>query len=570
MGGDPKDGTYFLGIEGGGTHTVALLADTRGQIRKRFEVGPLNLKLASDTDVLRRLREIKSRAARRPLSLALCLAGCRTAVDRRRLHSLAERIWPRVPVYVGNDLDSGFAAAFGLNGTGILVVSGTGSCVQGRNGKRVARAGGWGHLLGDHGSGYWIALTGLRAAVRENDRRSVTTPALRRVLRRLCLNSLDELVDWIQRANKAEVASLASEFLDEDGSRLTLQAASFLAMDCEAVARKVGLASPDIALVGGLLTKHKRFRTWVTHRLRMLFPRARIFVPKRESAVGALLLAGAESAQLDPSFIAHSSPLSLTEQRNPRTMDLDKRPVSRLVDTMLDEEACVIPALQKNKRVIVRTIKDIVRAFRRGGRLFYVGAGTSGRLGVLDASECPPTFSTDPETVQAIIAGGATALYTAVEGAEDDPVAGAEAVRVRGVGRRDIVIGIAASGSTPFVLGALDEAKQNGARTFLLCFSPPRSKVHTPLFFRTGPEAITGSTRLKAGTGTKLVLNMLTTISMIRLGKVVSNLMVDMKPTNEKLRARACRIVATLKGCREEEARRRLHRSHWNVKKALR
>jgi N-acetylmuramic acid 6-phosphate etherase len=475
-----------------------------------------------------------------------------------------------VPVYVGNDLDSGFAAAFGLNGAGILVVSGTGSCVQGRNGKRVARAGGWGHLLGDHGSGYWIALTGLRAAVRENDRRSVTTPALRRVLRRLCLNSLDELVDWIQRANKAEVASLASEFLDEDGSRLTLQAASFLAMDCEAVARKVGLASPDIALVGGLLTKHKRFRTWVTHRLRMLFPRARIFVPKRESAVGALLLAGAESAQLDPSFIAHSSPLSLTEQRNPRTMDLDKRPVSRLVDTMLDEEACVIPALQKNKRVIVRTIKDIVRAFRRGGRLFYVGAGTSGRLGVLDASECPPTFSTDPETVQAIIAGGATALYTAVEGAEDDPVAGAEAVRVRGVGRRDIVIGIAASGSTPFVLGALDEAKQNGARTFLLCFSPPRSKVHTPLFFRTGPEAITGSTRLKAGTGTKLVLNMLTTISMIRLGKVVSNLMVDMKPTNEKLRARACRIVATLKGCREEEARRRLHRSHWNVKKALR
>jgi len=570
MGGDPKAVSFFLGIEGGGTRTVALLADARGQICKRFELGPLNLKLASDRDVLQRLREIKSRAALRPSSWSLCLAGCRTVADRARLRSLAERIWPRVPLYIGSDLDSGFAAAFGLNGAGILVVSGTGSCVQGRNGKRVAQAGGWGHLLGDHGSGYWIALTGLRAAVREHDRRGAATPALRRVLGRLCLNSPDELIDWIQAASKAEVAVFAGEFLDEDGSRLTLQAASFLAMDCEGVARRLGLSSPDIALVGGLITKHKRFRATVTHRLRMLFPRARIFVPKRESAVGALLLAGIEPAHADSNFVLHSSSLPLTEQRNPRTMDLDKRPVSRLIDTMLGEEARVIPALRKNKPMIARAIDDIVRAFRRGGRLFYIGAGTSGRLGVLDASECPPTFSTDPEMVQAIIAGGATALHTAVEGAEDDSAAGAEAVRARGIGRRDIVIGIAASGSTPFVLGALDEAKRLGAKTFLLCFSPPRSTVHTPLFFRTGPEAITGSTRLKAGTATKLVLNMLTTISMIRLGKVVSNLMVDVKPTNEKLRARACRIVATLKRCSEEQARKRLVRSHWNVKKALR
>ena len=476
-----------------------------------------------------------------------------------------------MPVYIGSDLESGFATAFGVNGAGLLVVSGTGSCVRGRNGRQIAQAGGWGHLLGDHGSGYWIALTGLRTAVREHDRRGAISPALRRVLSRLCLNSPDELVDWIQAASKAEVAAFAGEFLDEDGSRLMLQAASFLAMDCEAVARKLGLGSPDIALIGGLITKHKRFRDTVTHRLRMLFPRARIFVPKRESAVGALLLAGAESTRADSFSIPHAtSSLSLTEQRNPRTMDLDKRPVSRLIDTMLGEEALVIPALRKNKLVIARAINDIVRAFRRGGRLLYIGAGTSGRLGVLDASECPPTFSTDPGMVQAIIAGGATALRTAVEGAEDDSKAGAEVVRARGIGHRDIVIGIAASGSTPFVLGALDEAKRLGAKTYLLCFSPPRSTVHTPLFFRTGPELIAGSTRLKAGTATKLVLNMLTTISMIRLGKVVSNLMVDVKPTNEKLRARACRIVMTLKGCGEAEARRRLCRSHWSVKKALR
>ena len=571
MGGDPKVESFFFGIEGGGTRTVALLADARGRIRKRFELGSLNLKLASDADVLQRLREIKSRVALRPSSWSLCLAGCRTAADRARLRSLAERIWPRVPVYVGSDLESGFAAAFGLNSAGLLVVSGTGSCVRGRNGRQIAQAGGWGHLLGDHGSGYWIALTGLRTAVREHDRQGAISPALRRVLHRLCLNSPDELVDWIQAASKAEVAAFAGEFLDEDGSRLILQAASFLAMDCEAVARKLGMGSPDIALVGGLITKHRRFRVTVTHRLRMLFPRARIFVPRRESAVGALLLAGAELTRADSSSIPHAtSSLSLTEQRSPRTMDLDKRPVSRLIDTMLGEEAHVIPVLRQNKRVIARAINDIVRAFRRGGRLFYIGAGTSGRLGVLDASECPPTFSTDPEMVQAIIAGGATALHTAVEGAEDDSTAGAEAMRARGIGRRDIVIGIAASGSTPFVLGALDESKRLGAKTFLLCFSPPRSTVHTPLFFRIGPEVITGSTRLKAGTATKLVLNMLTTISMIRLGKVISNLMVDVKPTNEKLRVRACRIVAALKGCSETKARERLHRSRWNVKKALR
>jgi N-acetylmuramic acid 6-phosphate etherase len=570
MGGDPKAGSFFLGIEGGGTRTVALLADERGLIRKRFELGPLNLKLASDTDILQRLREIKSRVDVRPSSWSLCVAGCRTTADRARLRSLAERIWPRAPVRVGNDLDSGFAAAFGVDAAGILVISGTGSCVQGRSGKQIAQAGGWGHVLGDHGSGYWVALTGLRAAVREYDRRSVMTPVLRHVLRRLCLNSPEELVDWIRGANKAEVAALASEFLDEDGSRLALQAASFLAMDCEAVARKLGLNDPSIALVGGLLTKHKRFRARVTHRLRMIFPRSRIFVPKRESATGALLLAGAKSPRVDSSFTTHASSLSLTEQRNPRTMDLDKRPVSRLIDTMLNEEARVIPALRKNKLAIAKAVNEIVRAFQRAGRLFYIGAGTSGRLGVLDASECPPTFSTDPEMVQAIIAGGATALHTAVEGAEDDPAAGAEAVRMREIGRRDVVIGIAASGSTPYVLGALDEAKRRGARTFLLCFSSPRTKIHTPLYFPIGPEMITGSTRLKAGTATKLVLNMLTTISMIRLGKVVSNLMVDVKPTNEKLRARACRIVATLKRCSEEEARKRLVRSHWIVKKALR
>jgi N-acetylmuramic acid 6-phosphate etherase len=573
MGGEPAAQACFLGIEGGGTRTVVLLADERGRILQRLESGPLNLKLLSDNEVLKRLRDLKRHLAFRPSSLALCLAGCRTTADRSRARALAERVWPRLPAYVGSDIDSGFAAAFGPNGCGVVIVSGTGSCVYGRNGTRTARAGGWGHVLGDHGSGYWIAVTGLRAAIREYDRHGRVDQRLRRALRRLCLNSPDQLVDWIQNAGKDAVAALAVDVLDEDAG-LMLQAASFLAQDCHAVARQLGLDKPQVALSGGVLRHHRKLAVLVSNRIRTMLPGAQVTRAPTESAVGAVKLAGLAS-RVSISFPRlPPAPLPVTEQRNPRTMDLHKRSVSQLVGTMLDEEARVIPALRKNRAAIERAIHEIVRAFKRGGRLFYVGAGTSGRLGVLDASECPPTFSTRPAMVQAIIAGGAAALHAAVEGAEDDPSAGAEAARARGVGRRDVVVGIAASGSTPFVVGALDEAKRRGAKTFLLCFSVShpalRRARHTPLFFETGPEVLTGSTRLKAGTATKLVLNMLTTISMIRLGKVVSNLMVDVKPTNAKLRGRACRIVATLTGCREEEARNRLLRCGWNVQKALR
>ncbi|MGO9244798.1 MAG: N-acetylmuramic acid 6-phosphate etherase [Verrucomicrobiia bacterium] len=569
MGGEPRTDDCFLGIEGGGTRTIALLADRRARILSRLESGSLNLNLSSDAAVLHRLREIKRGLASRPTSLALCLAGCRTPTDQSRARALAEQVWPGVPAYVGSDTDSALAAAFGPHGSGIAIISGTGSCVYGRSGSQVARAGGWGHLLGDHGSGYWIAVTGLRAAIREYDRHGRVSQRLGRALRRLCLNSPDELVGWIRSAGKDAVAALATDMLEGDAG-LMLQAASFLAQDCHAVAQKLVLEKPRVALSGGVLRHNRKLAILVGNRVRTMLPGAKIIRAPNESAIGALRLAGLATPRSISIPQSGSSSVPVTEIRNPRTMDLDKRSVSQLIDTMLDEEARVVPALRKNKLAIERAVTRIVRAFKRGGRLFYVGAGTSGRLGVLDASECPPTFSTDPEMVQAIIAGGATALHAAVEGAEDNREAGVQAVGMRGVGKRDVVVGIAASGSTPFVLGALDEAKRLGAETFLLCFSPPQSTAHTPLLFRTGPEVITGSTRLKAGTATKLVLNMLTTIPMIRLGKVVSNLMVDVKPTNAKLRARACRIVATLRGVSEDDARQRLVRCGWSVKKALR
>lgn len=212
-------------------------------------------------------------------------------------------------------------------------------------------------------------------------------------------------------------------------------------------------------------------------------------------------------------------------------------------------------------------------SFRNGGRLFYVGAGTSGRLGVLDASECPPTFRIAPEMVQGIIAGGEAALRKSVEGAEDDPAAGARAIRERNISPRDIMVGIAASGTTPFVWGALAEAKRRRAKTLLLCFNP-YLKIPRPLRPQLvispdlGPEVLTGSTRLKAGTATKMVLNILTTLAMVQLGKVASNLMVDVSPTNVKLRARATRILQELAAVGESIARRALERSDWVIKTA--
>ena len=217
-----------------------------------------------------------------------------------------------------------------------------------------------------------------------------------------------------------------------------------------------------------------------------------------------------------------------------------------------EEDRKVVAAVEAEAEAIAQAVEIIVAAFRRGGRLFYIGAGTSGRLGVLDASECPPTFSTEPERVQGIIAGGDVALRRAVEGEEDKPERGAAAIRERQLTPQDVLIGIASSGRTPYVLGALREACSLGATTIFLCCAPPPDELKrfvahfiAPIV---GPEILTGSTRLKAGTATKLVLNMLTTISMVKIGKTYDNLMVDVHASNAKLVDRSIRIVQEVTG----------------------
>lgn len=263
----------------------------------------------------------------------------------------------------------------------------------------------------------------------------------------------------------------------------------------------------------------------------------------------------------------------LTEQRNPRSARIDQLSTLDIVDLINAEDRMVAEAVSEEREEIAHAVDLVVDCFRKGGRLFYVGAGTSGRLGVLDAAEMPPTYRTDPEMVQGIIAGGHAALVRAQEGAEDHPQHGAQAIDERDVGANDFVLGIATSGTTPYVHGALERARERGARTgFLLCTYPTEQLLRThdvviaPLV---GPEVITGSTRMKAGTATKMVLNTLTTSAMVRMGKVFGNLMVDLQVTCEKLRDRGQRILMETLGLDRPAAAELLERAGGHVKTGI-
>jgi N-acetylmuramic acid 6-phosphate etherase len=263
----------------------------------------------------------------------------------------------------------------------------------------------------------------------------------------------------------------------------------------------------------------------------------------------------------------------LTERRNPRSSTIDTASALEIVDLIGAEDAGVPAAVAKARLEIARAIDLVEAAFRAGGRLIYVGAGTSGRLGVLDATECPPTFGSPPEMVVGIIAGGPPALVRSVEGAEDDLNAAKDAIDLLQVGSDDVVIGIAASGTTPFVQAALTQAQSRGARTALVsCSEPPRELAATCdvcITVLVGPEIVTGSTRMKAGTATKLVLNTLTTGAMIRLGKIYGNLMVDLRAWNDKLIDRSQRIVMETTGLDRGAARRVIEAAEGSVKTAI-
>lgn len=602
----------FLGIEGGGTRTVALLADAKGLLLKRFEAGPANLKLLSERQFLRRLREVRAalNGFPAPAAVAVGLAGARGEPEWQRIRAAAAKVWPGVLCRATHDLETALAAApvaavcdrrrrlQSAATTQVLVLSGTGSCCYGRHADgRTARFGGWGHLLGDKGSGYEIGLRALKACVFYLDRDGVWSGLGKRILRGLQLNEPNELIPWVQGAGKAEIAALAKEVFAAAAKRDPIArdilegAAASLAKDGEACALKLVPPGEPVrfVLAGSILLQQPKFARAVAKELATRWPGCEVAPLQRESAWGAVMLArslvpspkpevqsqpSASVAPTGPSPSALRPPPSLspTELRHPRSMNLDKLPLAEAIELMLSEDEKLPAAIRREAAKIERVIGRIVSSFKRGGRLFYVGAGSSGRLGILDASECPPTFRTDPELVQGIIAGGQRAIWQAVEGAEDDREAGARAVEFRGIGKGDVVVGIAASGRTPFVHGALAAARARGAFTALLCFNPAmtrqRGTAHIVIAPDIGPEILTGSTRLKSGTATKLILNMFTTLAMVRTGKVIGNLMVDLNPSNVKLRDRAVRIVRELTGADYETAKAVLASEGWVVKTA--
>jgi N-acetylmuramic acid 6-phosphate etherase len=264
--------------------------------------------------------------------------------------------------------------------------------------------------------------------------------------------------------------------------------------------------------------------------------------------------------------------LARTEQRNPRSRGLDRKPTIEILRILNREEAQVAPAVRRELPKIARAVDAIVEAFRHGGRLFYIGAGTSGRLAVLDAAECPPTFGTPPGMVQAVIAGGAPALRGAVEGAEDSTRAGARDLRRRGFSRDDVVVGLSASGTTPYVLGAIEFARRRGAVTIGITSnlrSPLARRARIKILPDTGPEAITGSTRLKAGTAQKLVLNLLSTAAMARMGRVYDNWMVHVALSNEKLRQRGARVLEEAAGVTVRAGEHVLRQAKYDLPAAL-
>ena len=575
----------FLGIEGGGTRTVALLVDSDGRLLKRFEAGLANFKLLTEAQLLRRLREVGADFVDfpKPTAIAIGLAGARGEPEWQRIHAAAAKVWPGVACHATHDLETALAAATKSLITKVLLLSGTGSCCFARTADgRTARFGGWGHVLGDKGSGYEIGLRALKACVFYLDRDGEWSRLGQRILRALQLNEPDQLITWAQAASKADIAALAEEVFaaaaehDAIAKDILTGAAASLAKDGVACARKLAKVSEPVqfVLAGSVLLKQPKFARAVARQLAERWPGCLVTPLARESAWGAVELArgvqSRPSATVTSAPISH--PLSPTEQRHPRSMNLDRLSVAEGIELMLSEDATLPAAIRRESPKIERVIRKIVTAFKRGGRLFYVGAGTSGRLGILDASECPPTFRVPPELVQGIIAGGQTAVFRAVEGAEDDRAAGGRAVQFRGVGKKDVLVGIAASGRTPFVHGALAEARKRGAFTVLLCFNPAmtrqRGVANVVIAPDIGPEILTGSTRLKSGTATKLILNLFTTLAMVRTGKVLSNLMVDLNPSNVKLRDRAVRIVRELTGADYETASAALEKSGWVVKAA--
>jgi len=597
----------ILGIEGGGTKTTWALLTRSEKVLAQGVAGPGNTLLLTNSQLDMLFKVIRFEAGTDIEAIGGAFAGCQLSEEKKRVEKILRRVWPQAKaVRVVEDTRSVLVAAFG-DGPGIVVIAGTGSNVAGQKSADapIEKAGGWGHLFSDEGSAYDIARRGLQIAYDSYDATRKISLLAREFLAAAGKSSMEELVPFLLKdTSKTTVAQWARCVFsatrkgDLDAKRVIDSAVSMLVGNFAVLAYRLKLTKPQVALTGGLFDNQPGYAKAFQRELKREFPDAKSFLLTVPGAFGAARLAGLEKLSddlaldgsrraprdgsaapaqglrrlpTDPARLIAFAQAS-TEQRNPRSRGLDKRSISGLVDLFIKEERYVEKALAAQRTNIAKAATLVAKKLSGGGRLFYIGAGTSGRLGVVDASEMPPTFNAPPEQVQAIIAGGAAAVFRSQEGAEDARDTGVNELKARRLTKRDVVCGIAASGQTPFVLGALDYARDLGAGTILLTCNPMRSirvPVDVEIDLPTGPEIVTGSTRLKAGTATKLVLNMLSTIAMVRLGRVRDNLMINVQATNDKLRARAVRLVQALTQRNDAEAQTALEKNGWCVNDAV-
>ena len=488
-------------------------------------------------------------------------------------------------VAVASDALVSHVGAFG-GAAGVALAVGTGSVAVGVSASgQLVRIDGSGPWLGDDGSGAWIGREALRAALREREQRGPTTALTEAAEQRY--GDLAALTQTVARQGQVarDTAAFVSDVIrcalagDAQAVDVLQRAALELAATTMAAVRRVDV--PLVCVVGGLAAVEPLMEAW----RKALDDAVDVVAPRGTALDGALMLAarrdlphepnvqrlGLTSGEATATVLDDVDGLE-TERVRPDLHDLDTRSPEQLVDLLLEAEASVPRAVAGARAGLADAVRLVAAAFDSGGRLIYVGAGTPGRLAAVDAAECPPTFGTSPDQVLAVLAGGQLAAVAAVEGAEDDAVAGAEDVNAVHLTPADVVVGITASGRTPYVLGALESARRRGAKTVAVVNnsgSAAADLADVTIELLTGPEVLSGSTRLKAGTSEKITLNALSTSAMILAGKSYGAWMVDVRASNEKLRRRARRIVRQATGVDDAEAVRVLELADWHTKLAL-
>jgi len=593
----------FAGVDAGGTKIRAAVADDHGRLLAHVEGPGANAAVDGAEESARRIAGVL-----RPVVQGRTLAGMVVGIAGGWSSAVAARIARPLRtaltvrrLEVMNDAVAALRA-HAPDRPALLLSLGTGVVLVGRHPGRpgaVVRVDGWGPLGGDEGSGQWLGEAALRAALSGHDGRGPRTAFTRAVLRRLGLADPGRDIHRVYAAPRPQalLAALAPIVVtharrgDPVARAIVRNAGAGLARTVRAGVAALPPGRVALFVTGGLAGAAPELLAGVRALARSRPGRIRLVTDRVVGEASALRLAvrlgggpGLERAVEPVLTRAATGPvrrlraasnergLPVTEQANPATADFSRQTPLDMARAMNREDARVAPAIEAILPAVARAVALAESALRRGGRLIYVGAGTSGRLGVLDASEAPPTFGVSPRTVVGVIAGGQRALARGVEGAEDRADQGAAAIRRLDVSGKDCVIGLSVSGGAPYVLAAIALARRRGAATVAITCNPASRLAHAvrvALVPRVGPEAIAGSSRLKAGTAQKMLLNMISTCAFARIGRIEGNLMIRVTPVNVKLRLRAARIIATTLGIPVTEARRRLIRAGWRMDRVV-